>query len=71
MKEEQIINIDGSDGRPINIVAEDGATMTVNVSSTVNISSTLNYYSYPEWFDREMHQAALAAIKAAGKHEDP
>ena len=68
MKEEQIINIDGSDGRPIHIVAEDGASLNVNVATTINISSTLNYYSYPG-LDEEM-QAALAAIKAAGKHEN-
>lgn len=57
---EEVINIDGSGGRPISIVAEEGSTMTVN------ISSTFYSYSYPEWFDKEVQKMALAAMDAVG-----
>ena len=59
MKEEQVINIDGSDGRPINITAEDGSSMTVN------ISSTFHTHAYPQWLDEEVERVVMEAIKAA------
>jgi hypothetical protein len=57
---EETINIEGSGGRPINITAEEGSTMTVN------ISSTFYSYSYPEWFDREIQKLAMEAMEAIG-----
>jgi len=63
---EEVINIEGSGGRPINIVAEEGSMMTVN------ISSTFYSYSYPEWFDQEVQKMALSAMAAVGvKPENP
>ena len=50
MAEEQVVNTESSDGRPINITAEDGATMTVNINSTVNA------YTYPAWLDEEVRR---------------
>jgi len=57
---EETINITGAEGRPIHIVAEEGSTMTVN------ISLTFYSYSYPEWFDKEVQKMALAAMAAVG-----
>jgi hypothetical protein len=58
-EDERVFNIEGSDGKPISIVAEDGAHMTVN------ISSTFHSYAYPQWLDDEVRQIALEAIRAA------